>query len=180
MARRRRIQSLDLGEAVSFETVLTILTVLLVLRVVFLVPMVNIDKAKTESARKDRLWSEASQFLESRAKAGTTGEYDGLLGAVRPPALVTMEGGVRWIEAELPESTLVVVRHDLASQSFVALRTKGSNAAPTFRFGKLLWSQPEQQWFATGDSVDYGERPASRALVTSYRRLVESRRESSR
>lgn len=175
---RRRFTLPDLGEALTFDTVLTILTVLLVLRVVFLVPMVNIDKAKTESERKDRLWTDATRYLETRARAGTTGEYDGLLGAVRPPALVTMQGGVRWIEAELPESTLVVVRHDLSDSSFVLLRTKSSNATPTFRFGKLLWSQPEQQWFPTADSIDYGDLPVSSQLVSSYRRLVTARNES--
>ena len=71
MARRRRIQSLDLGEAVSFETVLTILTVLLVLRVVFLVPMVNIDKAKTESARKD---TEDAYTRELKERLSAIGE----------------------------------------------------------------------------------------------------------
>jgi hypothetical protein len=176
---RRRFQLPEMGEALSFDTVLTILTVLLVLRVVFLVPMVNIDKAKTESERKDQLWTEVSRFLKDRARPGNTGEYDGLLGAARPPALVTMQGGVRWIEAELPESTLVVMRHDLATQDFVLLRTKSSNAAPSFRFGKLLWSQPEQQWFPTGDSVDYGDRPISMELVSSYRQLVKARREGS-
>lgn len=176
---RRRFQLPDLGEALTFDTVLTILTVVLVLRVVFLVPMVNIDKAKTESERKDQLWSEASRFLKGNAREGTTGEYDGLLGAVRPAALVTVQGGVRWVEAELPESTLVVLRHDLARQEFVLLRTKGSNAAPSFRYGKLLWSQPEQQWFPTGDSVDYGDKPVSSGLVASYRELVKSRRETS-
>lgn len=173
---RRRFQLPEMGEALSFDTVLTVLTVLLVLRVVFLVPMVNIDKAKTESERKDQLWTEVSHFLERNARPGNTGEYDGLLGAAHPPALVTVQGGVRWIEAALPESTLVVVRHDLASQDFVLLRTKSSNAAPSFRFGKLLWSQPEQQWFPTGDSVDYGDRAVSQELVASYRQLVKDRR----
>ena len=119
------------------------------------------------------------RFLKGNAREGTTGEYDGLLGAVRPAALVTVQGGVRWVEAELPESTLVVLRHDLARQEFVLLRTKGSNAAPSFRYGKLLWSQPEQQWFPTGDSVDYGDKPVSSGLVASYRELVKSRRETS-
>ena len=44
MVRRRR--KLDLGEAISFDSVLTVLTVLLVLRMVFFVPMVNRCKAK--------------------------------------------------------------------------------------------------------------------------------------
>lgn len=176
---RRRFQLPEMGEALSFDTVLTVLTVLLVLRVVFLVPMVNIDKAKTVAERKDQLWTEVSRFLEGRARSGNTGEYEGLLGAASPPALVTMQGGVRWVEAQLPESTLVVMRHDLATQDFVLLRTKGANAAPSFRFGKLLWSQPEQQWFPTADTVDYGDRPVSMELVANYRHLVKARREGS-
>ena len=35
----------ELGEAISFEDVLTVLTVLLLLRLVFMVPLVNLDKA---------------------------------------------------------------------------------------------------------------------------------------
>ena len=37
----------EMGEAISFEDVLTVITVLLLLRLVFMVPLVNLDKAKT-------------------------------------------------------------------------------------------------------------------------------------
>ena len=47
-----------MGEAISFEDVLTVITVLLLLRVVFMVPLVNLDKAKTIAARADRYWSQ--------------------------------------------------------------------------------------------------------------------------
>jgi len=173
---RRRVKPLDLGEAISFDSVLTVLTVLLVLRVVFLVPMVNLDKAKTESAQKDQSWQTAMSWVGNHAATTAMGDYDGFLSAVRPPAVVTMEGDVRWIEALLPESTLVVVRHDLRTQTFASLRTQGSSIAPTFRHGTLLWSQSEKQWFATGDSVDYGEHAHSRELLRCYRELTASRK----
>ena len=173
---RRRMKALDLGEAISFDSVLTILTVLLVLRVVFLVPMVNLDKAKTVAAEKDQSLTVALTWVMNHASAAQRGDYDGVLSAIRPPAVVTMEGDVRWVEALLPESTLVVIRHDLRTQEFNSLRTQSSSVAPSYRHGKLLWSETEKQWFASEASVDYGDAPASQTLSERYRTLTASRK----
>ena len=62
---------MDLGDAVSFDSILTILTVLLVLRMVFLVPMVNLDKAKTDRARHGGIWD------TTYTRIGTAGDGSG-------------------------------------------------------------------------------------------------------
>jgi hypothetical protein len=55
-----------MGEAISFEDVLTVMTVLLLLRLVFMVPLVNLDKAKTIAARTDAYWSHQAAFVLSQ------------------------------------------------------------------------------------------------------------------
>ena len=56
----RGVARAEMGEAISFEDVLTVLTVLLLLRMVFMVPLVNLDKAKTISARTRQVLVDAS------------------------------------------------------------------------------------------------------------------------
>ena len=66
--RRRRFSgnSSALGEAISFEDILTVITVLLLLRIIFMVPLVNIDKAKTVRSKADLYWSQEAAHVFSR------------------------------------------------------------------------------------------------------------------
>lgn len=168
----RRRPKPDLGEAVSFDSILTVLTVLLVLRMVFLVPMVNLDKAKVDQARRSRLWEQ----VVARLAAGTPRRDDASrpyleafsLAPDRAVSTPLPEGRIL-VEALSADSTLDVVEHDPATGRFVSLRVQGSSEAPVFRRGLLLWSREESAWFPASDSTDYGQHPASVEFVARLR-----------
>jgi hypothetical protein len=173
MSLRRRAP--DLGEAVSFESILTVFTVLLVLRMVFLVPMVNLDKAKTEAARHDWIWDRSIQRVGRSGTAAGAGPYAVAMGLGTARTLVASESGdsVVWIEAVLADSSVVVVRHDRAAGAYVRLHAQARSEHPSCQYGRLEWSAPESQWFTVADSVDYGDKGVGEGALREYRRWLE-------
>lgn len=176
MSGRKR--HLDLGEAVSFDSVLTILTVLLVLRVVFMVPMVNLDKAKTESARRSGIWDTT---ISRAARLSAPGSAQGYLAAMglsngRVAQSADADSGLVWIEALLPDSAVAVVLHDRGAGTYVRLFAQSRTEHPSCQYGGLRWSPLEKQWFTVSDSVDYGDRGVSDATLARYRNWLASGR----
>jgi hypothetical protein len=169
----------ELGEAISFEDVLTVLTVLLLLRMVFMVPLVNLDKAKTISARTDKYWS--MQALYVLAHPGDTAKvapYRNAFG-LRGKVASLGEGAspnTLYLEASSPDSDLTVVRHDLGSGRFIAMNVAGRGHSLSFRRGNLIWSQEEKEWFPASDSVDYGTRKESKDMEKEFREWTKARR----
>lgn len=167
--RRTSSQSL-LGDGTSFEEVLTVITVLLLLRVVFMVPMVNLDKAKTETALRDSYWSRAiSHVLTASPGDGEVRPYRAAFGIRGEPVVVSRDGDDVYVEAVGADSSLLVIRHTPDDRTFVALRVQGKGSARSFRRGRLLWSQTEHEWFVGADTVDYGSHPSSVDMEQSYR-----------
>jgi hypothetical protein len=169
----------DLGEAISFEDVLTVLTVLLLLRLVFMVPLVNLDKAKTISARTDKYWSmqalyvlahpgDTAKALPYRNAFGLKGKVAGLAESGSPDVL--------YLEASSPDSDLTVVRHDVRDGRFIAMNVAGRGHSLSFRHGTLIWSQEEKEWFPASDSVDYGTRKESVEMEKEFREWTKNRR----
>ena len=172
MARHRR--KLDLGEAISFDSVLTVLTVLLVLRMVFFVPMVNLDKAKTESSKRAGIWdTTATRVFKGMQRPG--GEsYQNALGLAKANVIqnAAADSGTVWLEAALPDSSVAVVFHDRLAGTYVKLHAQAHNELPSCQYGLLRWSPTEKQWFTVSDSVDYGDRGVSGAVLTRYRQWL--------
>jgi len=182
MARRRR--KVDLGEAISFDSVLTVLTVLLVLRMVFFVPMVNLDKAKTVSAKRAAIWDTTAGRVAARARTETVANKpgEGYLAAMalgKAAIRQTFDGasGAVWLEAVFPDSSTVVVKHDRRSGCYVRLHAQARNELPSCQFGLLRWSGIEHQWFSASDSIDYGDRGVSAAAIAEYREWLSGRGE---
>jgi len=175
--KRRRIKA-DLGEAISFDSILTVLTVLMVLRMIYLIPMVNLDKAKVDQARHDRLWTLVIHRLASKSMGidSLARPYLGAFGitAERVTSMQDSAGRVR-LEALSPDSTLDLVEHDTRTGRFVAMRVQASSEHPVFRRGLLLWSREEGVWFPTADSTDYGQDSSSLALVERARQREATR-----
>lgn len=175
---RRKGAKADLGDAVSFDSVLTIMTVLLVLRMVYLVPMVSVDKAKLEQARKDSLWTRTTERL-----ARLPPESDSL--AAPYIAAFSLQGcrletsrdgeGHVLLAALAPDSTLFLVEHDPRGGGFSSLRVQKSSEHPVFRRGTLLWSKEERAWFPTSDTTDYGQDPSSISFLARVRASKELR-----
>ncbi len=167
-----------LGDGTSFEEVLTVITVLLLLRVMFMVPMVNLDKAKTVAAIKgDRYWSTAVVRILNTPPTGSTARpYGAAFGIADNKVVVTQDGRHVLLEAVDADSSLLVIRHTPDNREFVAMRVQGSGSARTFRRGRLLWSQSEQEWFVGTDTVDYGSDPSSIAIEKEYRAFTKRER----
>lgn len=174
---RRKPPKIDLGEAISFDSVLTVLTVLLVLRMIFLIPMVNVDKAKLEQVRRDSIWIHAARRIELAAAApdSLALPYAAVFGLQGCHIVVEREqGGGTFVSALAADSTLTLVEH-APQGSFTSLRVQRSNEHPVFRRGRLLWSPGERTWFATADTTDYGKDPSSVAFLARVRAREDSR-----
>jgi hypothetical protein len=179
MRRRQRKASSQalLGDGTSFEEVLTIITVLLLLRVVFMVPMVNLDKAKTESAQADTYWaSAAGHMLHMTPTEEAIRPYRAAFGIRSETAALTRTGDDVYLEAVTPDSSMLVIRHLPETREFVALRVQGLGSARSFRRGSLLWSQAEREWFVGTDTLDYGSHPSSVEMEREYREFTHRER----
>jgi hypothetical protein len=168
-----------LGDGTSFEEVLTVITVLLLLRVVFMVPMVNLDKAKTVTATKsDTYWASAvSHVLGAEGNDDATRPYRAAFGIrTGETVLVTRNARDVYVEAVSPDSSLLVIHHVPETREFVALRVQGLGSARSFRRGRLLWSQAEREWFVGADTVDYGSHPSSVTMEREFRAWTQQER----
>lgn len=175
---RRKPPKADMGEAISFDLVLTVLTVLMVLRMIFLIPMVNVDKAKLDQARQDSLWIRIAHRLERApdARDSLSHPYLAAFGVEGCRiATTSMSDGSFVLSALSPDSTLVLVEHQASSGRFSSLRVQRSSAHPVFRRGLLVWSPSERSWFATSDTTDYGQDPSSVAFLARVRSFEETR-----
>ncbi len=180
MRRRRRTldNSAALGEAISFEDILTIITVLLLLRIIFMVPLVNLDKAKTVTAKTDLYWSQEAVHILSHASddSAAVQPYRAAFGLGDAKALFTRLGDTIYIEAAQADSNLLILRHLPDAASFVALRVQGQGHTHSFRRGRVLWSQDEGEWFVGADTVDYGSSPESKAMEAAFRQWTKRTR----
>lgn len=176
--RQRRVSSQALlGDGTSFEEVLTVITVLLLLRVVFMVPMVNLDKAKTESAQADTYWASAAGHVLGMPPTGEAiRPYRAAFGIRGETAALTRDEEGVYVEAVTPDSSLLVIHHDPATREFVAMRVQGLGSALSFRRGRLLWSQAEREWFIGADTLDYGSHPSSVKMERDYRAFTRRER----
>jgi hypothetical protein len=170
MRRRKHRVSVLAGDGISFEEVLTIITVLLLLRVVFMVPMVNLDKAKTVTAQRDHYWArEAAHVLSTPADPAGLKPYGAAFDMGDLRGAVSRSGNIVYVEAAASDSAILVIRHVPARQSFVALRVEGDGQTRSFRRGRILWSQAEGEWFVAADTIDYGSDSASLAMEREFR-----------
>lgn len=177
MRRRRHRSPVLAGDGISFEEVLTIITVLLLLRVVFMVPMVNLDKAKTVAAQSDDYWARHAAYVLSRpSDEAALRPYRAAFGMRGMGGYVSRSGDTTYVEAAAPDSALLVIRHVPAQQSFIALRVEGDGLSRSFRRGRLLWSQTEGEWFVGGDTIDYGSHPSSVRMEKDLREKTRKER----
>lgn len=178
MRNGRRHARAEMGEAINFEDVLTVIAVLLLLRLIFMVPLVNLDKAKTVAARSDAYWNEQAGWV--LAHPGDSAQ------ALPYRTAFSLEGRktvytqatprVIYLEAASADSNLIVVRHNTVSGKFVAMNVQGRGHSLSFRRGMLIWSSDEKEWFPASDSVDYGTREESKAMEKEFRAWTKEKR----
>ncbi|MDB5104062.1 MAG: hypothetical protein JWP91_1751 [Fibrobacteres bacterium] len=169
----------EMGEAISFEDVLTVMTVLLLLRLVFMVPLVNLDKAKTIAARADKYWSLQALYVLTHGGDSTRVQpYRTAFGLEGKASMVSESGNGKtvFLEAAASDSTLTVLRHDPETGSFISMNVAGQGHSVSFRRGKLIWSKDEAEWFPASDSVDYGTRQESREMERGFREWTKAKR----
>jgi hypothetical protein len=174
---RRPQRSPRRRHGISFEEVLTVITVLLLLRVVFMVPMVNLDKAKTESAKRDDYWAhQAAHVLSRPSDPASLKPYRGAFGLREMTGFTTLSDGLIYLEAVSPDSTVLVIRHAPDQKTFVAMRVESGGLSRSFRHGRILWGQAEGEWFIARDTIDYGTDPSSRMMEKSFREMTRRER----
>lgn len=180
MRRQRGIKRLELGEAMSFEDVLTVITVLLLLRVLFMVPLVNIDKAKTVRAEADEYWRRAVAWVHAQPEDSLMAKeihpYRMAFELYGSKAIWSQRGELRFVEAVSSDSSLLIIRQNLRDSSFISMRVQGPGHAKSFRRGRLLWSPAEQEWFTASDTLDYGGHPTSKRIEAEQREFTQARR----
>jgi hypothetical protein len=179
MRRTRRHHRAEMGESISFEDVLTVMTVLLLLRLIFMVPLVNLDKAKTIVARGDEYWNRQAEWVFShKGDSLKIKPYKTAFGLEGKLAFLTEieQDKTVYLEAVAPDSNLTVLRHNLADGSFIAMSVFGRGHSRSYRRGKLIWSQQESEWFPASDSVDYGSRQDSKAMEEKFRAWTRTQR----
>jgi len=176
----RRVQARrDLGEAISLENVLSLMVVLFVLRLLFFIPLISIDRMQLENVNKDAYWQKLSEYLAAHADSTGTEYYSSAFGLDGYRVLVTESGlgDTRYVEALNNDGTITVIEHRVSSGRFDALVVKGHSSVPTYRYGSLKWSAPEQVWFTSNDSIGYGDRPASLEMGKRFRAWTKQVRE---
>ncbi len=176
--RARKQFHFDLGEPISMEDAISMMTIIFVLFVIFLVPLVSIDKARLENKRVDLFWNEVVEYLGQKSNS----EFDEYSKTyrdafnfynplhVRTTHLKNGEIQFRYVETILPDSSLMVIRHDLTSDKFSSMRMTKNGETTTFRHGSLEEIPSTSNWFPTEDEVDYGGDPRSSAIDTEYRK----------
>ena len=179
MSRARRQPRTEMGEAISFEEVLTVITVLLLLRLVFMVPLVNLDKAKTIAARGDAYWSQQANYVLSHSGDSVKTKPYKIAFALEGQKVMATESGMGknlYLEGATADSNVIVIQHDQSTDRFIAMSVQGRGHSRSFRRGHLIWSQDEHEWFPASDSVDYGSREDSKMMETKFREWTKSHR----
>jgi hypothetical protein len=178
MSRLRRHARAEMGEAINFEDVLTVIAVLLLLRLIFMVPLVNLDKAKTIAARRDSYWSEQAHWILGHPGDSAQGVPYRTAFALEGKTVLYTQAGQRavYLEAADADSNVTILRHNPATGKFIAMNVQGRGHSRSFRRGMLIWSADEKEWFPASDSVDYGTREESKAMEKEFREWTKERR----
>jgi hypothetical protein len=174
--RRTRGGAVELGEAISIESALTVMVVLIILRFLFLIPLVNIDRAKLDEARRDVYWKKLSECLAAMPADTAARPYLHTFGLENDLARVSEIGSKRYIEALSPDGEITVIMHDLRKKSYISFNVKGHCSVVTYRFGDLHWSRAEREWFTANNAIDYGEKKATVAMQKAYREWTLQKR----
>jgi hypothetical protein len=163
-------ESEDLGPALAVEDALTVMVVILVLRMVLLVPMMSLDKARLDRAEKETVWEKAYAFVLGNKKADKNAQqYEDAFDLNGNAVILTeMAGGVRILEAADANNNLMVVRHDVAKQTFSSMYIQKFSNVPSYAHGRMKWSPQEKKWFRLDNQIDYNQTPEALSLHELY------------
>jgi len=85
--------------------------------------------------------------------------------------------GVRYVEALLRDSSVAVVQHNRADNTFTALYCQGEGATQIFQSGTLTWNPSSGRWVVFDFHIDYGQAPGSKQMQKEYREWFAARAE---
>ena len=167
MSRRRRVK-VDTGQAISIEDALSIMVVIFVLFFLFIVPLINIDKAKLEQAQQDTYWQILSAWIGSQEiNQSAAMPYIHTFGLKGQTVLVTDLDYKRYIEALSNKGDLTVIMHE--GSRYISFIVRGHSSVVTYRYGSIHWSSAEREWFTVNNSIDYGEKDFTIEMQDNYR-----------
>jgi hypothetical protein len=162
----------DLGPALQVEDALTVMVVILVLRVVLFVPLMSLDRARLDHAEKETWWEDIYAMVRAKPSArALTAPYEDAFGLNGKSAALTdlEQGRVRYVESADAEQNVLVIRHDVAAQTYRSLYIQKFSNVPSFKHGRIKWSPQERKWFTLDDQVDYSGTPETESMDKEYR-----------
>ncbi len=175
--RARRKQCSDLGEAISMEDAISMMTIIFVLFVIFLVPLVSIDKARLEAKQQDPFWDKVVNYLDQTTSGMiplTADNYKEVF-EIYDPYFVRVSdknhNGVvyKYIEFLTPDSSLVVVRHDVNSGMFNRMDLSQHGETERYRHGEINRLNSSAEWFSIQEQSSHGTAEQSINLKRDYR-----------
>lgn len=164
-----------MGSAIAYEDVMSLVTVVFVLFFIILIPLVNLDRNRTEKARIDPFWQSRAGWLLQRAGAAPRAEkyvsaFD-LSG--HKLAFRVLKSGERLVEAVQSDSTIKIIVHDPKTESYRSMHVNARSGIIVYQKGWLRWSRVDREWFKELVSIDYGDAEYSKILQLNYRDWVD-------
>ncbi|KMQ50845.1 hypothetical protein CHISP_2196 [Chitinispirillum alkaliphilum] len=175
MSRRKRNIKCDSGNAISIEDALSIMVVIFVLFFLFIVPLVNIDRAKLEEAQLDEYWEKLTSWIETEEHhSAESAPYKQAFGLYGQKVIVTEIDGARYIKALSPDGDLTVINH--TGQKYISFIVREHSSVVTYRYGNIHWSTSEQEWFTLNNRIDYGSEEFTTAMQEEFRLWTKANR----
>ncbi|MDG5816794.1 hypothetical protein QA601_16980 [Chitinispirillales bacterium ANBcel5] len=173
---RGRRQKFDMGNPISMEDALSIMVVIFVLFFLFLVPLINMDRAKLEEAQRDVYWKILAEWIETYPDdySKEAQSYVPAFGLSGHKIIVTDDGDRTYIEALSDEGVVTVIVHE--GNRYTSFSTKGHSSVVTYRFGDIMWSSSENEWFTVNNRIDYGEEENTVRMQKEFRQWTKERR----
>ncbi len=177
---RKTFSADNMGEPISFEDVISIMTVIFVLFFLFMVPIVNIDKARTVSAQMDPYWQQLAGFLfkAHNSQPKLTAQYLAPLDLYGHHVIINTldERNTRYIEVISPDTNITVVEHDLDNSQFISMLVQAKGGVIVFRTGTFHWIPEDGEWLTTNEKILYGKNDLSEAMKVRYKAWTLSER----
>ena len=174
MSRRRRMK-VDAGNAISIEDALAIMVVIFVLFFLFIVPLVNIDRARLEEAQQDAYWEKLSSWIDAqKADDQRARPYLNTFRLEGQKVIVTDAGDQTYIEALAENGDITVISH--MGNDYISFMVREHSSVVTYRYGNIHWSSAEREWFTHNNKIDYGSEDFAVAMQKEYRAWTKENR----
>ncbi|MGL1887781.1 MAG: hypothetical protein OCD76_14790 [Reichenbachiella sp.] len=180
MGRRGKTEE-DMGAAISLEDALSIMVVIFVLFVVLFVPLIQLDRMNLDEALKNPFWKKIYLYVEgeennSKAQKALEKYYDSFDLEGKINLYSKRDKGTFFLESIDSDSNITVIVHDSKKKTYTVIYSQELSPSVSYRFGKIVWSKQEKNWFTLNDEVAYGDNPELKRQMLGYEKWVAKKR----